>query len=213
MVAFPHIPQCSKRGTAKRMKYFTDALQRIPSSAAVEKKTLQIRKSSVSTPSYEQEDEQNSGRTANAFPTLEENLHASEPSINGATNDSQRTNEYLMSPYLSLLCNMDIYREQIVHIERRTAREAQYCSFELLGLPTQVVQALNKQGIHQLYSHQYKSISATMRGENVVLSTSTASGKSLTYNLPSLSALISNTRSTCLYLFPTKVSDLSLVVF
>jgi DEAD/DEAH box helicase domain-containing protein len=42
------------------------------------------------------------------------------------------------------------------------------------------------------------------RGENIVLATGTASGKTLAYNLPILSALLQSQDTRALYLFPTK---------
>jgi DEAD/DEAH box helicase domain-containing protein len=63
---------------------------------------------------------------------------------------------------------------------------------------------LKRRGIHALYSHQAAAYEAAHRGENVVLATSTASGKTLAYNLPVLAALIENPQARALYFFPTK---------
>lgn len=63
---------------------------------------------------------------------------------------------------------------------------------------------LRQQGIGQLYSHQLLSYQAVKRGENVVITTGTASGKTLCYNLPILDQLIKTPSSRALYLFPTK---------
>ena len=61
-----------------------------------------------------------------------------------------------------------------------------------------------QRGIHALYSHQAEALEAARRGENVVLATGTASGKTLAYNLPVLATLIENPQARALYLFPTK---------
>ncbi|MEW5941227.1 MAG: DEAD/DEAH box helicase, partial [Chloroflexota bacterium] len=58
--------------------------------------------------------------------------------------------------------------------------------------------------IHSLYSHQSAAFDSARRGENVVLATGTASGKTLAYNLPVLAALLENPQARALYLFPTK---------
>jgi DEAD/DEAH box helicase domain-containing protein len=63
---------------------------------------------------------------------------------------------------------------------------------------------LAKRGIKQLYSHQAESYSSVLAGENIVVVTPTASGKSLCYNLPVLQNLIKNPEERALYLFPTK---------
>ncbi|MDW7738490.1 MAG: DEAD/DEAH box helicase [Bacillota bacterium] len=68
----------------------------------------------------------------------------------------------------------------------------------------QLVNALNKKGITRLYSHQGEAIEAILRGNNVVVVTPTASGKTLCYNLPVVSSIIKEPSSRALYLFPTK---------
>ena len=74
----------------------------------------------------------------------------------------------------------------------------------LPSLPAPLTAALSRRGIHALYSHQAAALEAARGGENLVLATGTASGKTLAYNLPVLSALIENPSSRALYLFPTK---------
>ena len=63
---------------------------------------------------------------------------------------------------------------------------------------------LESRGIHQLYTHQVHSLEATARGEDVTVVTPTASGKTMCYNLPVLSAILKNPDTRALYLFPTK---------
>ena len=63
---------------------------------------------------------------------------------------------------------------------------------------------LRQRGVTRLYSHQAQSIAATLRGEDVVVVTPTASGKTMCYNLPVLSSILSNPDARALYLFPTK---------
>ena len=54
-------------------------------------------------------------------------------------------------------------------------------------LPAPVQQTLIAAGIHSLYSHQLEAWTHSRAKENIILSTSTASGKTLAYNLPVLS--------------------------
>ncbi len=63
---------------------------------------------------------------------------------------------------------------------------------------------LVEKGIRQLYSHQAAAFSKIRKGQNVVVVTPTASGKTLTYNLPVLEEILKNRQSRALYLFPTK---------
>lgn len=59
-------------------------------------------------------------------------------------------------------------------------------------------------GIPALYSHQARAVEAALRGENVVLATGTASGKTLGYALPLFHTLLRDPTATALLLFPTK---------
>ncbi len=71
-------------------------------------------------------------------------------------------------------------------------------------LPASVTQSLIAAGIHSLYSHQLEAWTHSRAHENIILSTGTASGKTLAYNLPVISELITNPNARALYIFPTK---------
>ncbi|MBU0705122.1 MAG: DEAD/DEAH box helicase, partial [Chloroflexi bacterium] len=71
-------------------------------------------------------------------------------------------------------------------------------------LDPRLVAAARERGIEQLYAHQAQAIEAALAGQHVVLATSTASGKTLAYNLPILHALLNDPAACALYLFPTK---------
>ncbi|KLD64031.1 DEAD/DEAH box helicase [Dyella japonica] len=70
-------------------------------------------------------------------------------------------------------------------------------------MPPALADALRARGIHQLYAHQAQAWNATAAGQHVVIATPTASGKSLCYTLPVISAAIRQ-RAKALFLFPTK---------
>ncbi len=72
------------------------------------------------------------------------------------------------------------------------------------GLHPALQEALRAQGIESLYTHQARAWELARRGENLVLATPTASGKTLAYNLPVLDTLLRSPQATALYLFPTK---------
>ena len=64
--------------------------------------------------------------------------------------------------------------------------------------------ALHRQGIRALYRHQALAWEAARRGAHLMLTTPTASGKSLAYHLPVLHTLLTDPTARALYLFPTK---------
>lgn len=67
-----------------------------------------------------------------------------------------------------------------------------------------VVRAFRDRGVEAPWSHQLEAAQLARDGRHVVLSTGTASGKSLAYQLPILTALKENPRTRVLYLSPTK---------
>jgi DEAD/DEAH box helicase domain-containing protein len=67
-----------------------------------------------------------------------------------------------------------------------------------------LARALADRGVSALYSHQHAALQAAHRGDDLVIATPTASGKTLCYNLPVLQALLADPRARALYLFPTK---------
>ncbi|MDD5368530.1 MAG: DEAD/DEAH box helicase, partial [Anaerolineaceae bacterium] len=64
--------------------------------------------------------------------------------------------------------------------------------------------ALQGRGVRSLYIHQIETWDHVRRGENVVIVTGTASGKTLCYNLPVINHLLEDPQARALYLFPTK---------
>ena len=95
------------------------------------------------------------------------------------------------------------FMENVVRWEELPAREARYGDFPP-ELDPRLLPVLRQRGITRLYSHQAQSIAATLRGEDVVVVTPTASGKTMCYNLPVLSSILRNPDARALYLFPTK---------
>jgi DEAD/DEAH box helicase domain-containing protein len=67
-----------------------------------------------------------------------------------------------------------------------------------------VVRAFAEHGISSPWSHQVRAAELAHAGRHVVVSTGTASGKSLAYQLPVLNALATDPRARVLYLSPTK---------
>ncbi len=72
------------------------------------------------------------------------------------------------------------------------------------NLHPHVLQALQHQGILAPYAHQAQAIDALLHGQDVVVVTPTASGKSLIYLVPLFDALLQDSQARGLLLFPTK---------
>jgi DEAD/DEAH box helicase domain-containing protein len=66
-----------------------------------------------------------------------------------------------------------------------------------------VLAALSRAGIERLYSHQARALEAAWEGP-LIVTTGTASGKSLCFNLPTLEILCRDAHARALYLYPTK---------
>jgi DEAD/DEAH box helicase domain-containing protein len=67
-----------------------------------------------------------------------------------------------------------------------------------------VVAALERRGIRSLFTHQVEAWDSVMRDGDTIVTTGTASGKSLCFNLPVLHVLAGDPRARALYLYPTK---------
>jgi DEAD/DEAH box helicase domain-containing protein len=93
--------------------------------------------------------------------------------------------------------------EELAYLGSEPARDAQIAP--LPGdLPAALRERLAAGEIDSLYSHQAETWEAAARGEHIVVTTGTASGKSLAFNLPVLAALAEEPKLRALYLYPTK---------
>lgn len=95
------------------------------------------------------------------------------------------------------------YRGQVAHHQIIPAQEAVFGHLDP-SLPDALMQNLLKRGIRDLYTHQAEAIEKVRDGQNIVVVTATASGKTLCYNLPVLETYLTDKASTALYLYPTK---------
>jgi DEAD/DEAH box helicase domain-containing protein len=95
------------------------------------------------------------------------------------------------------------YENRIVGEIKIDKREAEYMPFpeemseELQGF-------LRSQGIEKLYSHQYEMFKRASRGENVVITTATASGKTLSFLLPVVEKILRDPTTRAIFVYPTK---------
>ncbi|KAJ7286047.1 P-loop containing nucleoside triphosphate hydrolase protein [Mycena rebaudengoi] len=98
----------------------------------------------------------------------------------------------------------DWYSDQIA--DRRTvdAKVGQIGTLEVPLSPS-IVRALQEsRNISSLYTHQTAAIGAINKGKNVIVSTSTASGKSVIYQVPVLRFLEEDSHATAIFVYPTK---------
>jgi DEAD/DEAH box helicase domain-containing protein len=92
--------------------------------------------------------------------------------------------------------------EQVVYEGRLGARGGE--TVPVPGdLHPALLEALDRTGVTQLYSHQAEALDSARAGHTIV-TTGTASGKSLAFNLPVLDTLAHDRRARAIYLYPTK---------
>src|SRR5438093_779067 len=93
--------------------------------------------------------------------------------------------------------------EEAAHVAEEQARSARLAPFPD-GLEPRVQGALVSQGVTALFAHQAEAWNTAARGEHLIVTTGTASGKTLAFNLPVLDALVRTPKLRALYLYPTK---------
>jgi DEAD/DEAH box helicase domain-containing protein len=93
--------------------------------------------------------------------------------------------------------------EELAHLVVDPPRPA---GFEPMpdGVDMRLREALSRAGVDSLYTHQALAWEAAARREHVIVTTGTASGKTLAFNLPVLDGLVREPKQRALYLYPTK---------
>jgi len=115
----------------------------------------------------------------------------------------QRATLETVRDVLAELAARDRSGEILTAIRHLPAREAQFAPMPDWVRP-ELVAAYREKGVGQLFTHQAAAADRVRAGQNIVVVTPTASGKTLCYNLPVLNALLENPDTRALYLFPTK---------
>lgn len=95
------------------------------------------------------------------------------------------------------------YRGQIAAEHSEPARPARFAA-PAVPLPPALDGWLRALGVERLYLHQAAAYDAARRGEDLLICTSTASGKSLCFHLPVLAGLHGDPDARALYVFPAK---------
>jgi len=91
----------------------------------------------------------------------------------------------------------------LTHLAELPARVAAFADWPQWA-DRDIIAALGERGVIRPWQHQAAAAALAHEGRHVVVSTGTASGKSLAYQLPVLTALRQDPRATALYLAPTK---------
>jgi DEAD/DEAH box helicase domain-containing protein len=103
----------------------------------------------------------------------------------------------------ALLASSSPLSGQVAHHRVLPGEVAQYGE-PVRPLPRALRALLAARGIERLYAHQAEALNLARSGRDVVVATPTASGKTLTYNLPVLEQCLADPGSRALYLFPLK---------
>lgn len=72
------------------------------------------------------------------------------------------------------------------------------------NLSSELAKFLEDSGIEELYCHQAEMFTKAMEGKNVVITTSTASGKTLSFLLPVIQGILENPLARAIFIYPTK---------
>jgi DEAD/DEAH box helicase domain-containing protein len=111
---------------------------------------------------------------------------------------SSKINEYIQS-----LKSSERMGHQVVHHRKLSGNPPVWSKTEP-SLSADVTRILKRIGIPRLFKHQVEAIRMIQDGIHVVVSTPTASGKTLIYNLPVIDRILRNPKTTSLYFFPLK---------
>ena len=145
--------------------------------------------------------------TAKAYVPMPSNSRGDTPApMNVIPPPAIPTERESISKIIAEIRAMDWYTGQIVPDGHRVfdPQEPIYGNLSF-QLSQGLVNALyNTKGIIQVYSHQAEAINNLHDGFNVIISTSTSSGKSLIYQIPMLHELELDSNSRGMYIFPTK---------
>ncbi|MFN2467404.1 MAG: DEAD/DEAH box helicase [Gaiellaceae bacterium] len=93
--------------------------------------------------------------------------------------------------------------EELAYLGGEPARAASETPYPE-ELEPRVRRALEARGVAALYTHQAEAWAAAAGGGHVIVTTGTASGKTLAFNLPVLDAIAHQPKARALYLYPTK---------
>ena len=99
--------------------------------------------------------------------------------------------------------NLDKFKNRIIANYLIESREGIYVEFPD-ELHSDIKEYLLSNGIEKLYGHQSEMFEKSSLGENVIITTSTASGKTLSFLLPVINKILKNPSTRAIFVYPTK---------
>jgi len=102
------------------------------------------------------------------------------------------------------MIDLSKYKDRILTEKVTPRRNAIYSDFPDKLLPEIRQYLIKEGGISKLYSHQAEMFDKALKGENIVITTSTASGKTLSFLLPILQEIIKDPLTRAIFVYPTK---------
>ena len=99
--------------------------------------------------------------------------------------------------------NLDKFNNRIIDTYLIESREGTYVEFPD-NLHSDIKEYLFFKGIEKLYGHQAEMYEKASFGENVIITTSTASGKTLSFLLPVINKILKNPSTRAIFIYPTK---------
>lgn len=105
--------------------------------------------------------------------------------------------------YLHALYQHEEMKRQIVYHKTAAEKEAAFAN-PCYPFSPALSETLHQYGIKKLYTHQAHAVDAVMQGKDIVITSPTASGKSMVYTLPVLETFLQNPNAHALYIFPLK---------
>ncbi|EYE87367.1 DEAD/DEAH box helicase [Fervidicella metallireducens AeB] len=95
------------------------------------------------------------------------------------------------------------FEDKLIGEIKLDKREGSFMGYPEI-MSQELVDYLKNQGIDKLYSHQYEMFVRAVRGENCIITTSTASGKTLSFLLPVVEKILKDQNSKAIFVYPTK---------
>lgn len=99
--------------------------------------------------------------------------------------------------------NANDIRDLVIYTKTMPAHPADFADFPS-GLHSDIRTYLTSHNIPRLYTHQAEMFEKAQNGENVVITTSTASGKTLSFLLPVLQEVLEAPLTRAVFVYPTK---------
>jgi DEAD/DEAH box helicase domain-containing protein len=105
--------------------------------------------------------------------------------------------------FLNHIRSLPGYADQIAHIEHIAPRRPSYGKLDEPLAPA-LQDCLDAHGLSRLYSHQTQAVNHVRTGRNVIIATSSASGKTLVYQIAIMQSVLTDPATRAIFLFPTK---------